>query len=85
MPAFTGDMDIIAFAGRFLLATVFVVSAVAKFSNRKETRQTLIDFQLPVRFAAPTAYALPLPNSSSPSHLFQRFPVGGGPSQRSCF
>jgi len=60
MPAFAGDMDIIVFTGRLLLATVFVVSAVGKLSNRKETRQALIDFQLPVRLAAPTAFALPV-------------------------
>jgi peroxiredoxin len=53
-------VDTLCLIARLLLAGVFVVSGLAKLSDRKGTRQALIDFRLPRRLASPTSLALPV-------------------------
>ena len=53
-------MEIALLIGRLLLAAVFVVAGVAKLADRVGSRQALVDFGLPARFASPLAILLPI-------------------------
>lgn len=53
-------MDYLAFAARLALALVFLVSGVAKLSDRAGSRRALADFGVPQRLAQPLGVALPL-------------------------
>lgn len=52
-------MAILVFIARLLLATAFIVSGLAKLTDPKGTRQSLIDFQLATGLAATLSFALP--------------------------
>lgn len=53
-------MSFAASLSAMLLAGVFVVAAIAKLLDRAGTRETLAEFGVPARAAAPGAVALPL-------------------------
>ena len=53
-------MDVTLLIARLLLALVFVTAGVAKLSDRKGSRQAIIDFGLPAALATPLGILLPL-------------------------
>ncbi len=53
-------MDTASLIARLLLALVFVVAGVAKLSDRKGSRQAILDFGLPAALATPLGVLLPL-------------------------
>jgi peroxiredoxin len=53
-------MDVALLIARLVLAAVFVVAAVAKLADRAGTRQAIVDFGLPQRFAPILGIALPV-------------------------
>jgi methylamine dehydrogenase accessory protein MauD len=52
-------MEILFFIARLLLAAVFAAAGLSKLADRNGSRQALVDFGLPSRFAAPAGFALP--------------------------
>jgi thiol-disulfide isomerase/thioredoxin len=53
-------MDAALFIARLVLAAVFTLAAVAKFSDLQGSRQAIIDFGVPPAIAAPLGLLLPL-------------------------
>lgn len=53
-------MDIVLLVGRLLLAAVFAVAGFAKFADRVSTRQTILNFGIPIALARPLTSLLPL-------------------------
>src|SRR5437870_574998 len=53
-------MDIALFAGRVILAGVFLIAGLAKLADRPGARQALIDFGLPTPLASPLGILLPV-------------------------
>jgi len=53
-------MDWLALLARLLLAVVFLVAGVGKLADRRGSRQAIVDFGVPRRFAPPVAVGLPL-------------------------
>jgi hypothetical protein len=53
-------MNLALYMARFLLVGVFGVAGLAKLGNPLASRQTLLDFSVPVKLAAPLGILLPL-------------------------
>jgi peroxiredoxin/uncharacterized membrane protein YphA (DoxX/SURF4 family) len=71
-------MDAALLIARLLLAAVFALAGVAKLSDRKGSRQAIIDFGLPAPLASPLAVLVPLAELAIAAALIPAFSARWG-------